>query len=122
MSIRTMSELVRAMQGRAGPPMTRLAGLTGLAALAVLGGSVVSEPADATPRLCGDRTEILERLAQSHAETPQSLGLSGDGGVIEVLVSPEGGWTMLVTYPRRPTCVVAAGEAWQVLQIVGEPA
>jgi hypothetical protein len=42
--------------------------------------------------------------------------------VIEVLVSPEGGWTMLITYPRRPTCVVATGEAWQMLQLAGEPA
>jgi hypothetical protein len=29
---------------------------------------------------------------------------------------------MLITYPRRPTCVVATGEAWQMLQVAGEPA
>jgi hypothetical protein len=27
-----------------------------------------------------------------------------------------------VTYPKRPTCVVAVGEAWQMLQLVGQPA
>jgi hypothetical protein len=28
-----------------------------------------------------------------------------------------------VTYPKRPTCVVAVGEAWQPLQLAtGEPA
>jgi hypothetical protein len=87
-----------------------------------LGSVLVSAPAQAAPKLCGDRHQILERLEQAHEETPQALGLSGDGGVIEVLVSPEGGWTMLITYPRRPTCVVATGEAWQMLQLAGQPA
>ena len=64
---------------------------------------------------------MVQQLAQTHEEKPQALGLSGDGGVIEVLVSPEGGWTMLVTYPRRPTCVVAVGEAWQTLPVAGQP-
>jgi hypothetical protein len=108
MSIRTMSE-------RAGAP-------AGLPALALLCGPLGGTPAEAAPKLCGDRHQILERLEQAHEETPQALGLSGDGGVIEVLVSPEGGWTMLITYPRRPTCVVATGEAWQMLQLAGQPA
>ena len=63
---------------------------------------------------------LLEQLATQHDETPQALGLGSDGGVIEVLVSPEGGWTMLVTYPARPTCVVATGKAWEMLQIAGQ--
>jgi hypothetical protein len=51
------------------------------------------------------------------------LRLTSDGGVLEVLISPSGGWTILVTYPKRPTCVVAVGEAWQPLQLTGgEPA
>ena len=25
-------------------------------------------------------------------------------------------------YPKRPTCIVATGRAWQMLQLVGEPA
>jgi hypothetical protein len=73
-------------------------------------------------RICGERNALLEQFAMQHDETPQALGLGADGGVIEVLVSPEGGWTMLVTYPDRPTCVVAMGEAWQMLQLVGDPA
>ena len=83
---------------------------------------MVSEPAEATPKWCGDRDQILKRLEQAHEETPQALGLSGDGGVLEVLVSPQGGWTILVTYPKRPTCVVGAGAAWEMLQVAGEPA
>jgi hypothetical protein len=80
-------------------------------AVALLCGSAVTMPAEAAPKLCGDRDQLLKRLEQAHRETPQAVGLSGDGGVVDVLVSPDGVWTMLVTYPKRPTCVVAAGPA-----------
>ena len=93
-----------------------------LAAFAFAGGALFSPSAEAA-RVCGDRDELLKRLEQRHEETPQAIGLSADGGVLEVLVSPSGGWTILVTYPKRPTCVVAVGEAWQALQLTGgEPA
>jgi hypothetical protein len=120
MSIRTKSGHASAMLPGRRAPAARVAGPIGLAALALLCGSVVSQPAEATPKLCGDHDQILKRLEQAHEETPQALGLSGDGGLIEVLVSPNGGWTMLLTYPRRPTCVVATGEAWE-MQLAGQP-
>jgi hypothetical protein len=43
-------------------------------------------------------------------------------GLVEVLVSPNGSWTMLLTYPSHPTCVVATGVAWEILQLAGQPA
>ncbi len=73
--------------------------------------------------ICGDRAQILERLVQEFAETPQAVGLSQDGALVEVMVSPTGGWTILVTYPKRPTCVVATGDSWEALTIpAGQPA
>lgn len=90
-------------------------------ATSVAAGALVASPAAQAAAICGDHASIVQNLARKHAETPQAMGLSADGGVIEVLVSPEGGWTILVTYPRRPSCVVAVGEAWQSLrQLVGE--
>lgn len=107
--------------GTIGRLAARLAGPVAFTALALLGASLVSQPAEAAAR-CGDRQEILKVLQQKHEETPRALGLSADGGVLEILVSPEGGWTILVTYPKRPTCVVAVGEAFQLLQLTGQPA
>jgi hypothetical protein len=121
MFFRTVSEPAEKSPVPRGAPAAKMIAALGLASL-LLGGSVVSQPAEAAPKLCGNRDQILEGLRQVHDETPQALGLSGDGGVIEVLVSPEGGWTMLITYPRRPTCVVATGEAWQIVQVAGQPA
>jgi hypothetical protein len=102
----------------------RLIGPAAVTALALLGSSVISPPAHAGQhqQLCGDRSQILKRLEQGHEETPRALGLSADGGVLEILVSPAGGWTILVTYPKRPTCVLAVGEAWQMLQRGDRPA
>lgn len=100
----------------------RLVGPIALALFSFVGSTLVTKSVEAGSR-CGDRDEILKVLEQKHDETPQALGLSADGGVLEVLVSPEGGWTILVTYPKRPTCVIAVGEAWQSLaQVVRLPA
>lgn len=74
-------------------------------------------PSAAQP-VCGDHAEIRERLETAYAEKPQAIGLSQDGGLVEVLVSPSGGWTILITYPDRPTCVVATGESWESQLIV----
>jgi hypothetical protein len=97
-----------------------LVGPIAIATVAIAGALTLgAAPADAATKVCGDRHKILERLEQKHEETPKALGLSADGGVLEVLVSPEGGWTMLVTYPKKPTCVLAVGQAWQMLQLAG---
>jgi hypothetical protein len=108
----------RTARGAGRGRVAQLLGSSLLAAFALAGGALFGPPAEAA-RLCGDRDQILKRLEQRHDETPQALGLSSDGGVLEVLVSPSGGWTILVTYPRRPTCVVAVGRAWQSLQLAG---
>jgi hypothetical protein len=94
-----------------------LPALLALALIAVPAG----QPAVAA-QLCGERSEILRKLEQAHAEIPQALGLTTDGAVIEVLVSPKGGWTILATYPKRPTCVIAVGKAWETLPIGGQAA
>lgn len=71
----------------------------------------ISSTAQAQPT-CGDRTEILKSLEQKHKETVQAIGIAQNGGFLEVLVSPTGGWTILVTHPKRSTCVVATGQDW----------
>jgi hypothetical protein len=98
-----------------------MAGLLGGVVFGSAAGSAAGGPAEAV-RICGERDVLLQQFAMEHDEKPQALGLGADGGLIEVLVSPEGGWTMLVTYPQRPTCVVAMGEAWEMLQLAGDPA
>lgn len=73
-------------------------------------------PAAAAQQVCGDRADIVDKLEQQYSERPQAMGLSTDGQLLEVLVSPSGSWTILVTYPNRLTCLVSTGENWESLR------
>jgi hypothetical protein len=105
---------------RSGKPGARPIGAIAIAAAAF--GSMLGGSAAQADHLCGKRDVLLKELEMQFEETPQALGLGADGGVFEILVSPEGGWTLLVTYPKRPTCVVATGKAWQAAPLIGSPA
>jgi len=72
--------------------------------------------AHASP-VCGDRSNVIDSLSAKYAEEPVAVGVTRNGGVIEVLKAPDGAtWTILFSYPSGPSCVVASGEAWQELE------
>jgi hypothetical protein len=70
--------------------------------------------------VCGERAELVRRLAAEFAEVPVGRGLSADGRMVEVFASPEGSWTLVATRPDGQTCLAAAGEAWEA--VAPEPA
>jgi len=71
--------------------------------------------AQAAP-VCGNRDKVLASLSAKYHEEPVAVGVAANGGVIEVLKSPDGeSWTILFTYPGGPSCLVASGDAWQDL-------
>jgi hypothetical protein len=93
-----------------------------LAAL-ILVAAAVQNAATAAPA-CGERARLIEHLDQRFAEKRQAIGLSADGGVLEIMASSNGSWTILITYPNRPTCVIATGQAFENLALImaGQPA
>ncbi len=70
--------------------------------------------AAAAPMVCGDRIEIVANFARAYKETPTAIGLTDQGGLIEVLVGPTGSWTMLLTMPGGPACVIGTGQDWHM--------
>jgi hypothetical protein len=63
---------------------------------------------------CAKRTDVLKHLSAKYTEAPVALGLANNGGVLEVLSSKSGtSWTIIITMPNGPTCMVAAGENWE---------
>ncbi|RAZ88840.1 hypothetical protein DPM33_20605 [Mesorhizobium hawassense] len=69
---------------------------------------------------CGSRPEILKQLSSRFKEAPVALGLAKNGSVVEVLTSDDGEtWTIMVSQPNGPSCLVAAGEGWEELKRVG---
>ena len=83
--------------------------LVAVALACVLGAALA--PAHAQT-FCGKRAMILKHLAARTAEVPIAMGLTSTGHVLELLNSPTGVWTIIVTRPNGMTCVVSAGEAW----------
>ena len=87
-----------------------------LAAIAALPFASTDAAAQAA---CGDRTTVLADLEQRYHEQRGAAGITQTGGLLEVTVAPSGSWTILLTLPGQPACVVAAGEQWQFMQSVG---
>lgn len=74
--------------------------------------------------VCDPRDRMLDRLARGYQEHLAAAGVTSDGALLEVLIAPAGAtWSIILTYPERPTCLVAAGEGWrrQAAPPQGEP-
>ncbi len=48
------------------------------------------------------------------------MGVTDSGQLLEVLVSRKGTWTMLVTQPHGPSCIVATGQGWELMRQPGD--
>jgi hypothetical protein len=69
--------------------------------------------------LCNKRAAVMEHLSQQYSEAPSALGMSANGGVIEVLTSKDGAtFTILMTTPEGLSCLVAMGSNWEDIQQV----
>jgi len=79
--------------------------------------------APAAAAQCGPRTDVLQLLSKQFHEQPRVIGLVGSAGVMEIHVSSQGSWTMLITSSAGTACIVAAGESWEELpKLSSEPA
>ena len=70
--------------------------------------------AQQAPRNCAPHAVVLERLADRYGESRQSIALGANNTVVETFANVESGtWTITVTAPGGPTCLVAHGQAFQ---------
>lgn len=77
----------------------------------------VAEPAFGQTA-CSERESMSVELEKTFDETLTAFGLTPDGKVVEVHVSPESGsWTMLISFPDGMSCVSAFGSGWQQLKM-----
>ena len=81
-----------------------------------LGGLALAAPLQAQSRNCADRAVVVNILADNYGESRQSIGLGANNTMVEVFASLEtGSWTITVTQPGGPTCLVASGQAFEHL-------
>lgn len=84
--------------------------------LAIVAASVLA-PAPAGASVCLERKMLVSYLAERFSEKPRALGLVQSSNVMEVYVSGNGTWTIVVTNPQGLACIVAAGDTWEDVQL-----
>ncbi len=75
-------------------------------------------PAAQAQTVCSTRGDFLDKLGARYAESVTAMGLASNGGVLEVLTSKSGSWTIIITRPDGTTCMVANGESWETVPVV----
>ncbi len=85
--------------------------MTRAPALAAALACILATPAAAQPEQCADREALVEHLKAKFGEHRTSLMLDNRGRMIELFRNPKtGSWTLLMTPPGMPSCLVLAGE------------
>ena len=79
---------------------------------------IVGDESNEIPMIrCTQRSKFVRYLADTYAERPVAIGITGNGSVTELLNSITGeSRTIIKTTPDGITCKVASGEHWQPLQ------
>jgi len=91
---------------------------TVVAAVALSTGSFSSQAL--AQMACGKRGDFLAQLEKQYGETPTAIGITDQGALLDVVVSPAGTWTMMLTVAGGPTCIVATGRHWETLPAKSE--
>jgi hypothetical protein len=82
----------------------------------LLGAAVAVTPALSQTSNCASHEIVSERLARGYGETRQSMALGAGNALVETWANLDtGSWTITVTQPGGPTCLVASGQAFERL-------
>jgi|ETNvirnome_2_300_1030623.scaffolds.fasta_scaffold07161_3 hypothetical protein len=62
--------------------------------------------------ICAKREEVVQRLWDRWQEVLTANGLADYNRLIEVFVSKNGSWTIVITDASGRSCVASAGQGW----------
>jgi hypothetical protein len=96
----------------------RILNAKALGLILLLSGFFIFEPsaADSQRARCGQRTAMVEWLENQFDEKRSGVGISREGRLIEVFTSGAGSWTVLMTIPGGPTCLILSGQNWHPIE------
>lgn len=76
--------------------------------------ALAATQAPAQSRNCAQHEQVVQRLAETYGESRQVIGVASNGTVMEVYADPDaGGWSIVITQPGGPSCLVASGQNYQ---------
>lgn len=67
-------------------------------------------------QVCGKRADIVKRLSDKYRETQRTIALDPQQNVVETFASETGTWTAILSYPNGSSCILSAGENWQMVK------
>ncbi|MDH3235736.1 MAG: hypothetical protein OEQ29_19605 [Alphaproteobacteria bacterium] len=86
--------------------------------LAALAAIVIATPAFSAGMACHNRGTVKQHLSKNYKEKSIALGVANNGGVVELFTAKDGKtWTIVITLPTGPTCLIAAGKDWEDLPL-----
>ena len=87
-----------------------------VAALAAISLAGIAGIAQAAPQ-CSSHDKIVDALGNKFKETRRVMGVVNSRAVMEIFMSPQGTWTMVITDTSGISCITASGEEWQDVPI-----
>ena len=76
-----------------------------------------AQPVQAQTQRCAPRAQMIDLLSSRQDETRRAIGLTANHTVMELYASERSGsWTLLVTLPNGLTCLVAAGNDFELTE------
>ena len=95
-----------------------MTGLTkALVASAVFAATTAAPPLiasqDASASVCGTHEHVTQLLAGRYKEARRAVGVVANEGVMEVFVSSDGTWSIILTSTKGLACIIAAGKNWE---------
>jgi hypothetical protein len=75
--------------------------------------ALLATPAFSAENVCGKRDDIVARLESGYQEFNSAMGMSTNGGLVELYTSDKGTWTLMLSQPNGVSCLIAAGENWE---------
>ena len=75
-----------------------------------------TRPARAQQPNCDTYNSITAHLSAKYHETRAATAVTAHNVVMEILVSPEGTWTLIMVWPNGRACFYASGDGWQLLK------
>ena len=66
---------------------------------------------------CGAHDVVAKSLTTKFKEARRVMGVVNSKAVMEVFMSPQGTWTVLITSTNGTACIIATGEDWQEVPI-----
>lgn len=61
---------------------------------------------------CGARDAVAAALEAQFGETVTATGVDRNGNLLEIFSSEDGTWTVVLTIPGGPACLLSSGDGW----------